>query len=250
MKSPFATLGLAEHATPAQARAAFRVIAKNCHPDVTADLQARERFLEAKDALAMITGAVASADRQLETGNPRMRKIPEIDLPISVWIAARGGQVRGSCPLGKGVVKVPAGTRTGDRVIAQIGGREVACVARISEIDGYRAEGGNLSTLVQISSTQARKGGATELETPVGRIRVKLPENLEEGTRLRVKDQGLPGHDNRAAGDLFIDVTIVETVSDKAVSALDRILQMARRPRASVAAPTASQRSDSENWSL
>ncbi|MCU0881582.1 MAG: DnaJ domain-containing protein [Hyphomonadaceae bacterium] len=231
MTNPYAVLGLSDQATPAQARAAFRVIAKTCHPDISADPDAQARFLNAQSALNAITGAAASADRQLEGGNPRMRKTPEIDLPISVWIAARGGQVRGTCALGRGVVKVPPGTRNGDRVLASIGGRDVACVVRVNEVDGFRAEGGHLSTVVAISATQARKGGATELETPTGRIRVKLPENLEEGTRLRVKDQGLPGREDRAAGDLFIDVTIVETVTDKAVSALDRILARARRPR-------------------
>jgi curved DNA-binding protein len=231
MTNPYAILGLSDQATPAQARAAFRVIAKTCHPDVNADPTAQTRFLEAQTALNAITGAAASADRHLETGNPRMRKAPEIDLQISVWIAAQGGQVRGTCALGRGVVKVPPGTRTGDKIIATIGGREVTCVARVSEVDGFRAEGGDLSTLVSISATQARKGGATELDTPLGRIRVRLPENIEEGTRLRVKDQGLPGSGTRAAGDLFIDVTIVETVTDKAVSALDRILAKARRPR-------------------
>jgi curved DNA-binding protein len=51
------------------------------------------------------------------------------------------------------------------------------------------------------------------------------------GDRLMVAGRGLPARDKRPAGDLYLDVEIVETMTDRAVAALDKILFKARRPR-------------------
>lgn len=231
MSSPHAILGIAPDARPDEVRAAFRAVAKVSHPDVTRDPAARERFEAAQTAYRAITRGAASADLP-RTGNPRMNRMTEIDLPVSVWTAVRGGTVRGVCALGKAAVRVPAGTRTGDRIATRIGGREVAFVARLSEADGFRAEGaGDLSMVLRVPQTLARTGGAAEVETPGGRLRVRLPKGTTDGARLRVEGHGLPARGDRPAGALYLDIEVLETVTDRAVAALERILAAAgRRP--------------------
>jgi hypothetical protein len=44
----------------------------------------------------------------------------------------------------------------------------------------------------------------------------------------------LPKTKGRPAGDLYLDVEIIETMTDRAVAALDKILAKARRPRPGV----------------
>ncbi len=130
MSSPYAILGLHPDADPRAAKAAFHAVAKTCHPDVNADPRARQRFEDAREAYRVITAGAASADF-VPNVSPRAGRMTEIDLAVSVWTAARGGAVKGSCPLGKASVRVPAGARTGDRIITRIGKTDVACVIRV-----------------------------------------------------------------------------------------------------------------------
>lgn len=230
MSSPYATLGLHPDADVRAAKAAFHAVAKNCHPDVNADPHARQRFEDARDAYRAITAGAASAD-VVRTGSPRAGRMTEIDLSVSVWIAARGGAVKGSCPLGKASVRVPAGARTGDRIITRIGKTDVACVIRVDESDGFDTDGSHLITVLRISGSHAKTGGPAEIDTPIGRLRLTVPKNTQEGDRLMVASRGLPARDKRPAGDLYLDVEIVETMTDRAVAALDKVLTLARRPR-------------------
>lgn len=229
MPSPYSVLGIPHGADPQEARRAFRSIAKACHPDINPEPDAQAFFIEARNALREITGAVASADR--ETIQKRVKTMPEIELPISIWTAAQGGSIKGECPIGKATIKINPGTRDGDRILTQIGGRKVECIVRIVETEGFRAEGADISSIIRISMTQALKGGFADIDTPNGKLRVKLPANTPEGARLKIEGKGLLGSENRRTGDMYLDVSITETVTDKAVFALDRILSAARRPR-------------------
>ena len=230
MSSPYSILGLQVGADASLARDAFRSIAKTCHPDINPDPKAREVFVKAEAAYRAITGASASSDKVRHKPS-RASRMVEIDLPVSIWSAAKGGQVKGTCALGQAIVKVPAGVRDGDRIIAKIGASDVACVVRIDDEDDFHAQGSDIITFLRISPNQAKFGGFAEIETPSGRLRIKVPENTPDGARLRVENRGLPSAKNRPAGHLFLDVEIVETVADRAVMALDRILNAAKRPR-------------------
>jgi len=231
MSSPYSILGLEIGADASLARDAFRSIAKTCHPDINPDPRAREVFVNAEAAYRQITGASASSDRNRQRPQ-RAKRMVEIDLPVSIWSAAKGGQVKGTCALGQAIVKVPAGVRDGDRIIARIGSSDVACVVRIDEEGDFHAEGSDIISYLRISPNQAKFGGFAEIDTPTGRLRIKVPENTPDGARLRVENRGLPSAKSRPPGHLFLDVEIVETVSDKAILALDRILNAAQRPRA------------------
>ncbi len=230
MPSPYSVLGIPQGADPQEARRAFRSIAKAFHPDINPDPDAKAFFIEARNALREITGAVASADR--EASNNRVKTMPEIELPISIWTAAQGGAIKGECRYGKATIKVPSNTRDGDRILTNIGGKSVACIVRVMETEGFRAEGGDISSMLRISMTQANKGGFADIDTPIGKLRVKLPPNTPDGARLKIEGKGFGGNENRRTGDMYLDVSIIETVTDKAVSALDKILAAARRPRA------------------
>lgn len=226
----YSILGLNHGADANEARAAFRAIAKSCHPDLNPDPKAQELFVAAEAAYRAITGASASVDRIAERPS-RVNRMTEIELPVSIWVAASGGTVKGECALGKANIKVPAGARTGDRILARIGATDIACVVKIKEADGFRADGGDISTVLRISSFQAKNGGFAEIETPMGRLRVKVPTDTPDGARLRVEGKGFAAARNRSQGHLYLDVEIVETMTDKAVGALDKILIAARRPR-------------------
>jgi curved DNA-binding protein len=241
MSSPHSILGLSPDASPDAVRAAFRAVAKSSHPDVTSDPSAQARFLEVQQAYREITRGAASADNERlpnsQSGNPRMARMTEIELPVSVWIAMRGGTVKGSCALGRASVRIPKGTRSGDRIVAKIGARDVAFVARLGDSDGFRPEGADVSMVLKVPAILARSGGQTRIDTPTGPLHVRLPQGTETGMRLKVDGHGLPGSNERPAGALYLDIEIMETVTDRAVAALDRILKAARRPRQTSPSP-------------
>lgn len=230
MMSPYTILGLPLGANAQEARKAFRAIAKSCHPDVNPDPKAREMFEAAKEAYREITGAAAKADQQL-LKSKRLQRMAEIDLPISILTAAQGGTVKGHCPLGKASVKIPQGARSGDRILTKIGKRDVACVIRIEEDDGFRVEGSDILALIKITAHQAKLGDFVEINTPTGRYRVKIPADTPNGAVLRIEGKGLPATKHRPAGHIYLDVEVFESATDKAVAALDRILDRASRPR-------------------
>lgn len=228
----YSILGISQDANVQEARAAFRAIAKSCHPDLNPDPKAQELFVAAEAAYRAITGASASVDR-IAPRPSRVNRMTEIELPVSIWTAAAGGMVKGECAIGKANIRVPAGARSGDRILARIGATDIACVVKIKEADGFRADGGDITSALRISSFQAKNGGFAEIETPVGRLRIKVPVDTPDGARLRVEGKGLAAARNRSQGHLYLDVEIVETMTDKAVSALDKILVAAKRPRES-----------------
>jgi curved DNA-binding protein len=230
MSSPYAILGLHPDADPRAAKAAFHAVAKTCHPDVNADPHARQRFEEAREAYRIITAGAASADI-VRTGSPRAGRMAEIDLPVSVWGAATGTSLRGKCPLGETSVRVPSGARTGDRIIRRIGKTDVAFIVKVEESDGFSTDGSHLVTKLRISASHAKIGGPAEIDTPVGCLRLAVPKGTQRGDRLMVAGRGLPARDKRPAGDLYLDVEIVETLTDRAVAALDKLLLRAKRPR-------------------
>ena len=164
----YSILGLPYGANAGEARAAFRAIAKSCHPDINSDPKAQELFVEAEAAYRAITGASASVDR-IGARPSRMSRMVEIELPVSIWTAASGGMVKGECAIGKANIKVPAGARSGDKILARIGATDVACVVKITESDGFRADGGDITSALRISAFQAKNGSFAEIETPMGR---------------------------------------------------------------------------------
>lgn len=236
MSSPYAILGLHPDADPRAAKAAFHAVAKTCHPDINADPHARQRFEEAREAYRIITAGAASADI-IRTGSPRAGRMAEIDLCVSVWGAASGISLKGKCPLGETTVRVPSGARTGDRIIRRIGKTDVAFVVQVEESDGFSTDGSHLVTTLRISSSHAKLGGPAEIDTPVGCLRLAVPKGTQNGDRLMVAGRGLPARDKRPAGDLYLDVVIVETLTDRAVAALDKLLFKARRPRGIASRP-------------
>jgi DnaJ-class molecular chaperone len=73
--------------------------------------------------------------------------------------------------------------------------------------------GGDLEHPVEISLEEAFSGTAVELalQPPEGktrRIEVKIPPGVTTGSRVRVKNQGNPGADGGAAGDLYLVVAV------------------------------------------
>ncbi|KXS56861.1 MAG: hypothetical protein AMR96_00295 [Candidatus Adiutrix intracellularis] len=139
-----------------------------------------------------------------------------------------GGQPR-SCPScgGQGRLKhlqslktkIPAGLKDGQiiRLRGQGasnptgGGRGDLLVEVLVKPDLiFTRQGKDLSTELSVSLYQALLGGMVEVPTLTGRATLKLPSGgTQNGTRMRLKGQGLPATPKEAAGDLYVTLKVL-----------------------------------------
>ncbi len=114
------------------------------------------------------------------------------------------------------VVKVPAGINDGEMVRLHGMGEAVAhgeagdlyvkiSVSRSHEI---KREGSNLIMDVSVKLTEAVLGTTTTVHALDGDIEVKIPEGIEHGTLLRVRERGVPYAKGRR-GDLLLRISIL-----------------------------------------
>ena len=68
---------------------------------------------------------------------------------------------------------------------------------------GQRAAGRDVETEITIPFTVAAQGGQIDVEVNGKSIRVKIPPGIDDGEKIRLKEQGEPGPGGRA-GDLYI----------------------------------------------
>lgn len=82
-----------------------------------------------------------------------------------------------------------------------------------SESDALYVKGKDVHQKIAIAPWEAALGGQIEVNTPAGRLGVKVPDNTQNGKTLRLKGKGIPA---KEAGDLYLtlDVTMPTTTSD------------------------------------
>jgi curved DNA-binding protein len=75
----------------------------------------------------------------------------------------------------------------------------------------YRVDGGDVTETVPITPWEAMLGATIELDTPSGKVEVKVPPKSQTGRKLRLKGRGIP---SVPPGDLYLELTIVLPPAD------------------------------------
>jgi molecular chaperone DnaJ len=231
-----AILGVPDDADEASVRAAWRRLAKRWHPDLNPDdPDARTRFEAARAAYqdfvrsraATQAFRAASPFRRADvTAAARAASAPvDLALPVRDFIA--GADTFVPAPMG-GVarVRVPAGSRPGDELVARTpAGGAVRVRLQPDASDGWRIDGVHIRGVAVLP---AGRLASWALETPHGVLRVKLPAEAEPGAVLRLKGRGLPARELSLAGDLLVELK----AAPAAVSWLARARGLFRRAAA------------------
>jgi curved DNA-binding protein len=144
----------------------------------------------------------------------------EAELSLSVEEAFSGGRHSFSVPGDDGSrqisVDIPAGVVEGQRIrLAGQGGRgsegappgDLYLVVRLSPHGRYRVEGRDVHVELPVSPWEAALGTSVSVDTPGGRLDVKVPPGTSCGRKLRLRHRGLPNRKG-AAGDLLAEVRI------------------------------------------
>ncbi len=149
--------------------------------------------------------------------------------------AVNGATRRLGLPDGRTLeVKIPPGTSDGHtlRLRGQGGPGRDGAGARAGGGDGdalievhvlphafYRREGADIRIVLPVSLPEAVLGGAVEVPTPGGPVRMRIPAGSDGGTELRLRGRGVPAHAGAAAGDLYATLQVVVGPPDPALVA-------------------------------
>lgn len=236
LRNPYSVLGLPPDADARAARAAFRVVAKTCHPDLNpGDPGARARFEDAQAAYSRIvaTARMRDALRAEPTPEPapaprrsaaaRSAAAPVLTLALSLEEAIEGAVKTVRRGRERLVVRAPAGVRPGDRLIARdLGGAPVTLEARIADDPEFRVRGADLHGVLLLSAEALDRGAPQTVQTPHGPLKVRIPPLARFGARIRVKGRGLPARAGAPAGDLYLELRLAPATGLELLNALGK----------------------------
>ncbi len=124
------------------------------------------------------------------------------------------GQIRSERKL---KVNIPAGVDSGTRLRLQSEGQpganggppgDLYVVIQVREHPIFEREGDNLFCTVPINVAQAALGTDVDLLTFDGLQKVKIPEGVQSGHRIKLRALGVPRLQGSGRGDLFVQIDV------------------------------------------
>lgn len=113
-------------------------------------------------------------------------------------------------------IKIPAGVDDGDTVrfgnLGQAGEKgggygDLYLTIRVAPHKEFKRSGYNIYLEQPISFSQAALGDTIEVPTLDGKVNLKIPEGIQSGTDIRIKEKGIKHGNNR--GDQFVRVKVM-----------------------------------------
>jgi curved DNA-binding protein len=182
----------------AGARGGSRVRYRTVDPDQFSDLFGEGHGFG--DVLGSIFGS--------QRGSARGRAVTEMEVRIEIGLQeAFTGTTRmlGREDGGRVEVKVPAGIAPG--TVLRVPGLRVR--VEVAQHPDFVCEGKDLRTQVRIPLQLAFTGGEVDVPTPKGgQVKLKIPAETQNGTRLRLRGLGLPAGAGGGPGDLYAEVSV------------------------------------------
>lgn len=225
----YAALGLDSDCTTAHIRAAYRLLAKQHHPDLNPNSPAAIAQTQAINAAYEILSDPerrATYDRELETkskkATPRrdgkiQRNISqEVNLRIEDFLHGTSREVRVSDPANPNgaeiyQLEVPPGTAPGTRFrLPRIGAFVGGFVQiRVKALPSFRfkVRGSDLRCDLKIKPQRATQGGMEMVQSVTGAmLRVPIPRGAARNETIRIPGEGLP-KPRGGRGDLLVRLT-------------------------------------------
>lgn len=125
-------------------------------------------------------------------------------------------------------VRIPEGIRPGQKIRLAGQGQpgidggqagDLLLKVEILPDSRFRIEGSDIHTTVPVTPWEAALGGEAEVETPTGRLRVKIPPGSSSGRKIRLRGKGLAkaGGAKGERGDLLAEIRVVvpETLTER-----------------------------------
>lgn len=219
----YAALGLDRDCTDTHIRTAYRLLAKQFHPDVnggSAEAKAKTQALNAAYEILSDPDRRRAYDEELAAGpkatarsnNPLRNVVQEVQLRPEELIRGTKLQVRVIDPAEPNnresyELNVAPETAPGTRFrITRDGGGVVTVKVRAAPDPRFKARSSDLRCDLRISFERAQKGGAESVRGATGNfLRVQIPAHLKAGEVIRIPGEGLP-KTRGGRGDLLVRV--------------------------------------------
>ena len=191
-KDYYATLGVTKDASRKEIKKAFRVLAREFHPDTKpGDKASENRFKEINEAYDTL-------------GDTETRREYDHAREMGYFVGGPTGDqqyVRVEDLLGGGF----GGGASGQDLF---GGLQ-------DLLSGSRRQtrprkGHDVSGSITLSFHEALSGPTKEFTVGSRSVKVKIPKGVANGTKVRVKGRGGPGADGGPPGDLYVEVRVTE----------------------------------------
>jgi curved DNA-binding protein len=194
-----AILGLAPDAGAHDVIGAFRIAAKDAHPDRPGGDAAR--FREILSAYRLLQSLPRHASPPSAEYAPSVARDFSAFAEICPLTALSGGDAEALLADGRCVrVVVPAGARHGE--VFEVAGERIKL--RIRAETAIQVRGADLWVTAQAPARMLEDGGRATVETPLGARSLWISSKVAERRLVRLEGQGLPARGAHPAGHLFI----------------------------------------------
>ena len=220
----YSVLGLDRRCTTAQIRAAYRLLAKQHHPDVNGNSPgtvARLQELNAAHETLSDLERRRAYDRELNARDPAPSRVSKADrniaqdmqLRIEDFLRGTALDVRVNDPGNpEGAetyqLTIPPDTAPGTRFrVPRSGGGFVNVRVKARPDFRFKARGSDLRCDLKISFQRAQQGGTESIRGVTGNfLRVQIPPGIPRGEIIRISREGL-SKSRGGRGDLLIRIT-------------------------------------------
>lgn len=229
MPDHYATLGLDRRCADAQIRAAYRLLAKQHHPDVNGgSARAAARTRELNEAYEVLGDPerrkdydeqfAAQKKSRTRTGKAQPDIAQDIHLRIEELLRGTKLEVRVNDPVNTGEPEVypliiPPETAPGTRFkIAREVGGFVRVKVRAKPDFRFKARGSDLRCDLRIRAQRAAQGGSESVRGATGNfLRVEIPRGVARNEIVRIAGEGLP-KPRGGRGDLLVRIVYTPEV--------------------------------------
>ncbi|HYA80751.1 MAG TPA: J domain-containing protein [Methylocystis sp.] len=171
-------------------------------------------------------GAASDVFAELFGGAKRGRSAPPrrgedvvATATVPLESAVHGGSTRVLLPGGRTLdVKIPSGIEDGQQIRLRGQGHpgpigaeagDAIVTVRVAPHPYFKIEGRDLRLDLPVTLYEATLGGKIAAPTLAGKVELTVPPGSNGGRVLRLRGKGLPAHDGRPAGDLYISLKLV-----------------------------------------
>ncbi len=184
----YSVLGVPKDASEKDVKRAYRKLAQEYHPDKNPnDTAAELKFKEINEAYDVI-------------GDAETRKEYDHAREMGYFVGGPGG--------GQQYVRVEDLFGGGGSSFDLFGG--------VNDLFGRTARqprpqrGQDVATEISLSFHDAISGTTRELSVNGSRVKVRIPQGVADGARIRVAGKGEPGYSGGPSGDLYVKVHVAE----------------------------------------
>ena len=218
----YAVLGLDSNCTAEQIRTAYRLLAKQLHPDVNGamadamsqmqQLNTAHETLSNPERRRAYDAERASTHRRSYSAARNPSLAQDAFLRIEEFFRGTTLDIRVNDPRNTAgpeiyTLTIPEDTAPGTRFrVLRIDGSKAVVRVRARPDHRFKVRGSDLRCDLRISSQRAAHGGTEFIMGPTGtRLRVSIPRGVARGEVLRISGEGLP-KSRGGRGDLLVRV--------------------------------------------